>query len=119
MPVCLNQFRVGICPLWILVQVFHVGVGWSAIEIEVVLLDILTVVAFAICQAKQALLKDRILPIPQRQRKAEPLLVIADPAESVFAPSIGPRTGLIMRQVIPRITIRAVILSNRSPLPFA
>jgi hypothetical protein len=62
----------------------------SAVEIEVILLDILAVIAFAAGQAKESLLENGIAPIPQRQRKTEALLVIGKASESIFSPSVRP-----------------------------
>ncbi|MFM0476997.1 hypothetical protein [Paraburkholderia strydomiana] len=45
-------------------------------------------IAFAIGETEQALLQDRIVPVPKRERKAEPLLIVAQSAESVLAPSV-------------------------------
>jgi hypothetical protein len=60
-----------------------------AIEVEVVLLDILTVVPLAVGEPEQGLFQDRILLVPQRQRKAELLLIITDAPEPVLTPAVG------------------------------
>src|SRR5262249_38314878 len=60
----LNQFVVRIGGLWVLVQVLHVGVGRGAVQVEVVLLDVLAVVSFAVGQSEQTLLENRILAVP-------------------------------------------------------
>jgi hypothetical protein len=57
----IREFRLGI-----LIKIFHVGVSWRTIEVEVVIFDILPVIGFAVGQAEHALLKYRILAIPQR-----------------------------------------------------
>ena len=44
-----------------------------AVEVEVVLLDVLAVVALAVGEAEQPFLQDRILAVPQREREAEDL----------------------------------------------
>jgi hypothetical protein len=74
--------------------------GRRAVEVEVILLDILAMVAFAVDEPEQAFLEDRILAIPQGQRKAQGLVVIAEARQTIFAPAIGARTGLIVREVI-------------------
>src|SRR4029077_6155642 len=51
--------------------------------------------------------------------ETEPLLVVANSGQAIFAPAIGPRTRLLMRQIVPGITVRAIILAHRSPLPIA
>jgi hypothetical protein len=60
-----------------------------AVEVEVVLLDVLAVIAFAVGQAEQALLQDRVFAVPQREREAQPLFVVGNAAEAVFSPAIG------------------------------
>src|SRR3954465_4400752 len=108
--------RVG--RLRILVQVFHVRVRRRAVEIKVAFLDVFAMVAFVVRQPEQPLLDDRVLAVPERQRKAEDLAVVADPSEPVLPPAVGARAGLIVRKVVPGVTVFAVVFPNRSPLPF-
>ena len=75
-----DQVIVGKCGMGIFIQVLHVGMSWRAVQIEVILFDILTMVAFAIRQSKEALFEDWIVAIPQGQTKTEQLLFIADAA---------------------------------------
>ena len=74
-------------------------------------------VTLAAGQAEKALFEDRILSIPERDRKADPLMPVRDAADAVVVPPIGARTRVIMRKVIPRRSIRAVILTNGPPSP--
>src|ERR1700751_4589134 len=90
-----------------------------AVEIEVVFLDVLTVVAFAIRQAKEPLLQDRIPPIPKSDREAELLFVVGNSGQTIFSPAVGTGTGLIVAEVVPRISVLAVVFAHCSPLPFA
>ena len=48
-----------------------------AVDVEVVLLHVLAVVALAVGEPEQPLLQDRVALVPQRQREAQPLLVVA------------------------------------------
>ena len=68
-------------PVWkgrlgILVQVLHVGVGRRTIEVEIVLLHILTMIPLGIAQSEGTFLQDRVLAVPERKSKAENLMVI-------------------------------------------
>ena len=117
--VCLYQVGIGKRRLGILVEVFHVGVGRGAVEVEVVLLHILAVVPLAVGQSEQPLLQDRVLPVPQGQAEAEALLVIGNTGDAVLPPAVGAGTGLIVGEEIPGVTVRAVVLPHRSPLTFA
>jgi hypothetical protein len=65
--------------------------GRKVIDVEVVLLDILAVVAFGVRQAEQALLQDGVPFVPQREGQAQPLLVVADPGQAVLTPPVGAR----------------------------
>ena len=105
--------------LRVLVEVLHVRVRRRAVEVEVVLLDVLAVVALAVGQAEQPLLEDRVLAVPQRQREAEPLLVVGDAGQAVLAPAVGARAGLIVAEVVPGVAALAVVLADGPPLPFA
>ena len=91
----------------------------SAVDVKVVLLDIFAMVPLAVGKPEQAFLQDGIPFVPQRQRKAQPLFVIADSGESVFAPLVCSRPGLVMGEIVPGISILAVVFADRAPLPFA
>src|SRR5262249_2795374 len=114
-----NEVGVGKGRLRILVQVLHVRMGRSAVEVEVVLLDVLPVVTFAVGQPKETFLENRILAVPQGNREAEPLLIIRHAGQAVFAPAIGTRAGLVVGEVIPGISPFAVVLAYGAPLPLA
>src|SRR5688500_2675150 len=89
------------------------------IEVEVVLLDVLAVIPFAVRQTEQPFLQDRVLAVPERQRKAQLLLVIGDAGQAVLAPAVGARARLVVREVVPRVADGAVVLANGAPLPLA
>ena len=112
----LDQVIVRKGRLRIFVEILHVRVGRRAIEVEVILLDILPMIAFAVGQPKQAFLEDRILAIPQGQREAEPLLVVGNTGQTILAPTIGARARLIVAEIIPGITTFAIVLTHRAPL---
>ena len=116
---CVDQVVVRVGGLRILVEVLHVRVGRRAVEVEVVLLDVLAVIALAVGQAEEPLLEDRVLAVPQGQREAEPLLIVGNSGQAVFAPSIRSRAGLVVGEVIPGVAAFAVVLANRPPLAFA
>jgi hypothetical protein len=56
-------------------------------------------VALGICQAEQALFDDRVPLIPQGQRQAQPLLVVADPGNAVLAPPVGAGPRLVVTEI--------------------
>ncbi len=114
-----HQVGVRIGALWIFVEILQIGMGRRRVEIEVVLLHVLAVIALAVREPKQPLLQDRIGSVPQRQRDAQPLLVIAQARQTVLTPAIRPRAGLVVREVVPRVPAVAVVLAHGSPLTLA
>jgi hypothetical protein len=79
----------------VLEEIFHVRVGSGyAIEIIIIFLDVLAVITLGIGQAKQSLLEDRVLAVPQSERKAEPLVVVTKAGEAVLTTVIGARARL-------------------------
>src|SRR6516165_6260882 len=76
-------------------------------------------VAFAVGQPEQPLLQDRVLAVPKRDGKAQPLVVIAEARKAILSPMVSTRSGLIMGEVVPGITIFAVVLADRAPLALA
>ena len=117
----LDKIAVRESSLRVLVEVLHVRMGRSAVEVKVVFLDILAVIAFAVGEAEQALLEDCVLAGPSRgaAREAEPLLIVGDSRQAIFAPAIGARAGLIVREIIPGVAPFAIVLADGSPLPLA
>src|SRR5262245_55408838 len=90
-----------------------------AVEVEVVLLDVLAVVALAVRESEETLLENRVLAVPQGQSKAEPLLVVGEPRQAVLAPAIRARPRLVMGEIVPGVAVLAVVLAHRAPLPLA
>ena len=114
-----QQVTVRVLALRVLVEVLHVRVGRRRVEVEVVLLDVLAVVPLAVGEAERALLEDGVPLVPEGEREAQALLVVGDPGQSVFAPAVGPGAGLVVREVVPGVAVRAVVLADRAPLPLA
>src|SRR5690242_17128763 len=90
--------------------------GRRAVQIIIIFLNVLAVIGLAVGQAEDSLLEDRVLAVPQRQRKAQSLLVVTDPGKPILPPVIGARAGLIVLEIVPRIPVLAVILANGAPL---
>ena len=118
-PVRRQEIAVREGGLRVLVPPAHPRVGGHVVDVEVVLLHVLAVVALGVGQAEQALLEDRVLTVPQRERQAHEPLVVADAGHSVLAPAVGAGTRLVMGEVVPRVAVVAVVLPDRSPLSLA
>src|SRR5207249_11315548 len=111
--------RVGARRRGVLGEVLQVRVRRRAVAVEVILLAVLAVVPLGIGQREQAFLEDRILAVPQGESEAEVLFVVGDAGEAVLAPTIGPRPGLIVAEIVPGVAAFAVVLANGPPLPLA
>ncbi len=114
----LYELMVGEGGLGIFVEILHVGVGGGRVEVEVIFLDVFPMIALIASEAKEPFFQDRITAIPERQGKTQPLVVIGDAGEAVLAPTIGSRTGVIVRKKIPGSAGGAVVFPHRPPLAF-
>ena len=72
------------------------GVGRCAIEVEIVLFNILAVIALWARQAEESLLEDGVVPIPERERQAEVLEAVAVARQAVLVPAVGTAAGVIV-----------------------
>ena len=77
------------------------------------------VTADTVRKAKEPLFQNRILAIPESQSQTEALMIVAQPGNSIFAPTIGATARVVMTKIVPSSAARTVILTNRSPLAFA
>src|SRR5262249_10659413 len=80
------------------------------------LLDVLAVVALVAGEPEQPLLDDRVALVPDREREREPALPVADPEQAVLAPAVGAAAGVVVRERVPGVAVRRVVLAHRSPL---
>ena len=115
----IDQVLVGERRLRVVVAPPVPGMTGHRVQVPPVLLDILAVITLRVRQAERPLLQDRVPPVPQRQGQAQPLLDIAEPGQAVLTPPVGPRPGVVVRQVVPRVAVGAVVLPDRAPLPLA
>ncbi len=115
--VLLQELSIRKGPLRILIERFEVGVRRGRVQIEVVLLQVFPMIALAIGQPKSSLLQNRVCFVPEREGEAQTSLAVADPQQSVFAPTIGSASRMIVREVFPASAILGIVLADRSPLP--
>src|SRR5579864_7893109 len=102
--------------LRILVKALEVGTRGSRVEIEIIFFDVFAVIAFFIGQAEKTLFQNGVAFIPQRQSEADALVAVAESGDSILAPTIDARAGMVMRKIFPSVAIGAVVLAHRSPL---
>ena len=91
--VLLDQLLVGKRGLRVFVQPVQVRMGRGRIQVEVIFLHVLAVVPLPAREAEHALLEDRVAFVPERQRKAQPLVVVRDAHDAVLAPAVDPGSG--------------------------
>src|SRR6266851_831626 len=73
--------------LRVLVEGSRIRMGGCAVKIEVVLLDVFTMVAFGARQSKQSLLEDWVRVVPQADRQAQSHLVVTPTQQTILPPA--------------------------------
>ena len=114
-----DQLVVRKLRLRILVEHLRVRVRGRAVEIEVVLLDVLAVVALAVGEAEHPFLQDRVLAVPHRHRETKQHVLVAEAGDAVLAALVGARPRLVVRQIVPGFDAAIGIFANATPLAFA
>src|SRR5579863_8644478 len=117
--VCGDEVGVRKGGLRVFVEHFHIGVRRQSIQIVVELLDVFAVISFSVRETEKTLLQEGIAAVPKSDAHANSELVVGVSGKSVFAPTIGATAGVLVRQILPSRTVGAIILTHRSPLPFA
>ena len=102
--------------LRILVQRLEVRRGRRRVEVVVALLHVLAVIAFRARQPEQPLFENRVLFIPERQRKTETALSIRNAEQAILAPAIGATARVVVREVVPAVAIGGIVFADRTPL---
>src|SRR4051794_34022604 len=91
----------------------------GAVDVPPVVLDVLAVVALWTGQSEHPLLEEGVGAVPQREREAPGLLVVADTGHAVLAPPISTRAGVVVREEVPCFAIGAVVLADTAPRAFS
>ena len=110
-----QQLLVGICGVRIFVEILHVGVRRSVVQVEVILFHVFAMIAFMDCETEHAFFENGIVSIPESDGKAEILVTIANAGDAIFIPTVGTRAGVIVREIAPGVATLAVILANSAP----
>ena len=113
-----DQSGVRKLDLRIFVECFLVGVSRSCVEVKITFFDILAVVTLAVGQSEQALLEDGILAIPKSGSKTEAALAVAPSEKAIFAPPVNAAARVVVRKIVPGVSVSGVVFANRSPLAF-
>jgi len=89
------------------------------IQIVITFFDVFSVISFRPGQPEKTFLKNRILAVPKREAKAEAALTVAETQQAIFTPSESTTASVLMREGVPAIAIRRIILADSAPLTFA
>src|SRR6516165_3570782 len=89
---------------------------WRRVEVEVLLFDVLPVVALVAAKSIQPFFQDGVETIPEGQPKANQLMAVAEAADAVFSPTVGSRVRVFKWEIPPRGAVGTVVLPYRSPL---
>src|SRR5207249_2242342 len=117
--VLLDQPGVGEGRLRVLVQQPHVRVRRRVVGVEVILLDVLAVIALGARHAEETLLEDGVLAVPEGGGEAEELVAVAQAGDAVLAPAVGPAASLVVGEEVPGVAAVAVVLADGPPGPVA
>ncbi len=112
-----DEFVVREFGLRIVIAPAQPGARGQRVEVPPVVLGVLAMVALAVREAEHPLLEDWVAAVPQRQPEAQPPEHVGQPGHPVLVPAVGSRTGVIVREVRPRVAIGAVVLAHRAPRP--
>ena len=115
--VVLDELAIRKRGLRVLVEQAHVRVGRRVVDVEIVLLDVLAVVAFVWIDSEQPLLQVRIAFVPERRREAKELVAVAHPRDAVLAPAVCLGARLVVGQIGPGVAIVRVVLPHGAPRP--
>src|SRR5207249_5430254 len=102
--------------LGIFIKRLRIRMGRGGIEVKIAFFHVLAVIALAVGKAEKALLQDRILAVPQRQRETEPALAVGEAEQPVLAPAISAAAGVVVWKILPASAVRRIILAHGGPL---
>ena len=86
--------------------------GRAALEMEIVLLDVLAVVALDRGEAEQPFFQDGVVAVPKSWGEDEELIAVAESGDAVLAPAVRLAPRQVVRQVAPGIAVVAVVLAD-------
>ena len=102
-------------PLRVVVSPTQPRVRGSGIAVPPILLGVFAVVALRTRQSEHPLLEVRVTAVPQCEAHTQVLPEGGDTRHAVFVPPIGARHRVVVREVVPGITVSGIVLAHRSP----
>src|SRR5262245_26173481 len=74
-------------------------------------------IALVVRKPEEPLLERGIGRVPQRQREAQPLVIVRDAGQPVLSPAIRAEARVLVWEEVPGRPMRAIVLAHRAPLP--
>ena len=102
-------------PLRVVVSPTQPRVRRSGVAVPPILLGVFAVVALRTRQSEHPLLEVRVTAVPQCEAHTQVLPEGGDTRHAVFVPPIGARHRVVVREVVPGITVSGIVLAHRSP----
>lgn len=93
-------------------------VSRCVIQVEVCLLDTLTMISLGIAQTKQSFLQELILLVPEGKGNVLQAMAVRNTGNTVLAPSVCSGSCLVMREVTPSVSVVRVVFADCRPLSF-
>src|SRR5205823_1305314 len=117
--ILIHQPIIWIRFLRIFIEHLHVGMRRRGIQIVINFLYILTMIAFIVGESKISFLDDGIFFIPESQCKAKQLFMITNAGNAFLSPPVAFASCFVVANVIPGVSIGAIVFPNGSPLAVA
>ena len=87
----------------------------DCIEVVIDLFDILPMIPLIGIQSEEPLFEDRIGPIPKGGSEEKNLEAVREARNSIFSSPIGAHSGVIVRKIVPGVSVGAIIFAHRAP----
>src|ERR1035441_6248986 len=113
--VLVYEFYIRELALRILVKHPHVTMCRSVVEVKPVLLYIFAVISFLVGKAKHPLLQNGITTIPEGKAKDQQLISVTNSRDGVFTPPVRLAARHVVAEIVPGLSIGAVVCADRSP----
>ncbi len=110
-----DEVVVGERALRVVVAPAEPGMARRRVHVPPVLLGVLAVVPLRVREPEDPLLEHPVAPVPEREREAEPLVEVADAREPLLVPAVRARGRVVVREEVPGVPVRAVVLPHGAP----
>lgn len=91
----------------------------GVVDVKMSFLETLSVVSLRVAQTEQSFLEKFVLLVPESKGDMLVAMSVTDTSYAIFSPSESSRTGLVVGEMAPSITVVRVVLSDCCPLPLS